>query len=614
MDGRLADVAYSTDRYSVDDNPYLSQYDHTYDGPWGRAYELYKKNTLTADTESGYERKDLDESFKLYREKFLALMDMEYQYKRGSLTASSKPDVEKPSALYLACFEDYKMGRLALDDILAWYNSYPGTHQQADAAFDKITPTQYTDNAAYVAKFDELKKQIRADSKVGSSIVLYAPMVETDSVEKAKYYLHEDVVGDLRAEMEAGRARQLAAYDALLKKYEAATAEEKVEMEADLAKAAERVAEDTWYRYAMEGYGPEMRLNGEWWANIIHVAGVDYGDTVVDDNGDTHVAIHLELDEYFNYTIRAGYSNAGRYVCMQDALCYVDSEYEYYYDELTGKLYYYSESGTAGKNISRGTSDYMFVLNGVKGISFTDLRFTGMDDDYLSHNDGCTSYPGTGADGKLKSALEIENHAYDRSVICLNSCYGIDILDCSFFELPVRAIFGRGVIENMTVEICSFVRLGSNAIHIGDGTAERNWKTGKNSVENMTVTNNYVHDVGRVYFPSAGIWIHYGRNLTAMRKRFGRTFVIYMQHILGQLTHNNLLDNNYVLNVRATDPKKQELEVYQEYIVEDRHIFERNTHYINGVDRIPVGVEDIIYAAGSYGNEGDPYALYDNNY
>ncbi len=758
VDGELADVAYSTDRYSTDDNIYLSKYDQEYDGPWGRAYDLYKSNMLKADSESGYEREDLDAAFEAYKVKFLALMDMERQFKKGTLTADSVPveklPTEKESAdVYLACFEEYKLTRLALAEMKEWHDDHPGTDAQKVSAFSSITPTHFPDHAGYVATFNAVKAQIKADNRVGAWSS-YMPMVETDSIEKARYYIHEDVVGDLRVEMEAGRKRQQAAFDALQKKYNAASAEEKAELEDDLALAAEKIADGSWYRYALEGYGPELRLNGQWWANIIHVAGVDYEDTVVDSNGDTHIAIYLELEEYVNYQLRAGYTNANRYVCMQDALCYVDSEGEYYYDELSGKLYYYSEDGTAGKSFARGTSDYMFILRGVKNVSFTGLIFTGMDDDYLSHGDGCTSYPGSGADGRVKSANEAENHAYDRSVILLDSCYGLDVYGCRFYDLPVRAIFGKGVLENITVDSCSFERLGSNAIHLGDATAERKWVTGKNHIEDLIITNNYMHDIGLVYFPSAAIWVHYGRNveltyntidtvswsgialgftysvvstepgetfcniynadisynfvrgymqnigdgggiyvtggnapndnteyfnfmhhnyvlfdngtgdglgnmvtglyfdgsasnwkcyenvvveqsygavagedygfdmededtekyLQALRKRYRGSYFIYMQHITGQITHNNLLDNNYILNVRATNPQQQHLEVYGTYIVADRNIIERNTHYVTDVNRIPAGAEDIIYSAGCVDHTGDPVILYDNNY
>ena len=102
--------------------------------------------------------------------------------------------------------------------------------------------------------------------------------------------------------------------------------------------------------------------------------------------------------------------------------------------------------------------------------------------------------------------------------------------------------------------------------------------------------------------------------LTRMRNRYSGTTFIYIQHITEQLTHNILCDNNYIINVRATDPAQQKKEVYKGYVVSDRNIVETNTRYVRGTDPLPVGAEDIIYAAGSYGHTGDPSVIWGNDY
>ena len=66
--------------------------------------------------------------------------------------------------------------------------------------------------------------------------------------------------------------------------------------------------------------------------------------------------------------------------------------------------------------------------------------------------------------------------------------------------------------------------------------------------------------------------------------------------------------------MRSTDPKKQHEEVYKTYIVKERNILEQNTRYVRGVDAIPAGGLDIIYAAGCYKMLGDAEMLWDNNY
>ena len=141
-----------------------------------------------------------------------------------------------------------------------------------------------------------------------------------------------------------------------------------------------------------------------------------------------------------------------------------------------------------------------------------------------------------------------------------------------------------------------------------DGAAS-NWKC----YENVVVEQSY----GAVAGEDQGFDLEDEEDaayLKALRNRYRGSTFIYMQHILGQITHNNLLDNNYILNVRATNPEKQKIEVYKTYIVAERNIVEQNTHYVTDIDRMPVGAEDIIYSAGADGHLGDPEILYGNDY
>jgi hypothetical protein len=100
----------------------------------------------------------------------------------------------------------------------------------------------------------------------------------------------------------------------------------------------------------------------------------------------------------------------------------------------------------------------------------------------------------------------------------------------------------------------------------------------------------------------------------ALRKRFNGTTFIYFQHIITQITHNITAQNNYILNVRATEPKKQEEEVFSTLVKSERNLFAEGTVYSNGVSRIPPSAEEIAYAAGCYGHYGDPSCLGGNDY
>ena len=102
--------------------------------------------------------------------------------------------------------------------------------------------------------------------------------------------------------------------------------------------------------------------------------------------------------------------------------------------------------------------------------------------------------------------------------------------------------------------------------------------------------------------------------VTKLRNRYNGTTFIYLQHIDNQWCYNILCDNNYIINVRSTTEAQLKKEVYKTYVDAQRNLSETNTHYVRGTDNIPLGAEDTIYSAGSYGHTGDPSVLWDNNY
>lgn len=755
VDGEMADLSYSGPRYSDDEEDhFVTAFERTHDGPWAVANQLFKAGLLTKDSASGYpaHRADLIASFENYKKHFLAFGEVEELHKtaegRGApLDIYASPaDTSDPE--YVSIFEDYKIWFVALDDLKAQDAATNALldYNGALANFRQFSPSAaYASYEGYKEEFIRIRDEIVALSTDSIRLDALAPTVKTTAQAEGKYYLNLDMIGDLSAAIAEGKAMNEAKYRPICEAYEKADAATKAEMQAEYEYAAARVDEYTWVRYALEGKGLEMHLAGQWWYNIVHATGVDYEDYTVANDGTIHVAVYLDLEEYKSFHVHKTYSMVGRYVHMKGSLDYVDSEGEYYYDETTGKLYYYSEDGVSDKVFGHGTSDNLFTFTAVKNVTLSDLEITGVDDNHLSHNHGCYGLGGVeGNNTKLYN---------DRGAIRLIDCYGLDVLNCNFHDLGNRAIFGEGKIENVYVEGCSFVRLGGGAIHFGAGDTHREWKYEVCYIEDVTITDNYVHDVGREYYADSAIWLHYGKDvkithntvdrasytaisvgwqfntpmwtpgaryhmynveiaynylasfmhetgdggaiyvsggnapkdwtenfnsihnnyvmmtkntgnglghmlvgiyfdgstsnwecyenviaefsygavtgedegfdlddpdtvehLAAMRRRYSGTTFIYLQHIIVQLTHNILCRDNYILNVRATEPKAQKHEVYKGYVVADRNIREENTRYVTDINRIPTGAEEIIYASGCYGYNGDPADLYDNNY
>ncbi len=754
VDGEMADLAYSGPRYSDDEEEhFLAAFERTHDGPWAVAQQLFKAGLLTKDSESGYpaHRADLIASFENYKKQFLAFGEIEALHKeaerREEILDIYVAPADTSDAEYVSCFEYYKLWFVALDDLKAQDAATNALldYNKALSNFRKFNPSEaYASYEGYKEEFIRIRDEIVALSATSIRLDALAPTVKTTAQAEGKYYLNIDMIGDLSAAIAEGKAMNEAKYRPICEAYERADEATKAKMQAEYEYAAARVDEYTWVRYALEGKGLEMHLAGQWWYNIVHATGVDYEDYTVANDGTTHVAVYLDLEEYKSFHVHKTYSMVGRYVHMKGSLDYVDSEGEYYYDETTGKLYYYSEDGVAGKTFGHGTSDNLFTFTAVKNVTLSDLEITGVDDNYLSHNHGCYGLGGVGTDTRLYN---------DRGAIRLLDCYGLTVLNCNFHDLGDRAIFGEGKLENIYVEGCSFSRLGGGAIHFGAGEAQREWNYERCYIEDVTITDNYVHDVAREYYADSAIWLHYGKDveithntvdrasytaisvgwtfntptwtpgaryhmynveiaynylsnfmhetgdggaiyvtggnapkdwtenfnsihnnyvmmtkntgnglghmlvgtyfdgstsnwecyenviaefsygavagenegfdlddpetveyLAAMRRRYSGTTFIYLQHIVVQITHNILCRDNYILNVRATEPEAQKQEVYKNYVVADRNLREENTRYVTDLNRIPAGAEDIIYASGSYGHNGNPEDLYDNNY
>jgi len=129
--------------------------------------------------------------------------------------------------------------------------------------------------------------------------------------------------------------------------------------------------------------------------------------------------------------------------------------------------------------------------------------------------------------------------------------------------------------------------------------------------QNVVVEQSYGAHAKETYYEDYGLDADTRDQL--VKRRNGSTF-IYIQHISSQLTYNILCENNYVLNVRETDPDKQLREVYKTYVVKSRNIKESGTRYIRDLNRIPSTVEGIIVSAGAYDYPGDPTVLYGNDY
>lgn len=758
-------------------------------------------------------RTDLIATFNEYKNKFLALLAMEALYEAGTLTVDT-PSPYTDEALS-ALFEDLKLHRIAWDDLAEQRYRDPFYNKDKNfGKYDPKASSDEAYVAKFYALRDEIYANWHMDSMdkylpivkqkayTDEGGVLYDDMRHI-----AKFYIDIDMIGDWREEIaygltllpakqEADIAAAYAVYEPKLaalneiaaqvtaKENERKAAEEAYKNAAEADKAAKKAALEAitealtdlraehvkaqnrvnnakktydsavsraneytdpfmQYRFALQHLQIEMHINSQWCFNITHLDGVDYDDTITALDGTTYVACYLNRAEYDCFQLPGGYSQAGRHLYLCNGVKFLDEENEFYYDEETGTIYYYTEKNPRNMTFEIPTNDYLFVLDHAEHITLSGLTFTGVDDYYLTEH-GISASLGT-----EEVSLDVSP---DRSALLIRWCDDLTVEDCNFLEIGGEAITARNRVENTLITGCTFEKIGSSAIRLGQHglnfqnilysdtegneyvTISDNYMNGiafeyhgspaiiMPANKNVTITGNTImntaysammigwgflsqtynkgehfnnyevdisynyitgfmqemgdggaiyvtngnarEDVGGyfnyihhnyilfsnttgnglghmmcgLYFDGSSSHWHAHENvvveqsygavlgedegfekedeayLAKLRKRYSGTTFAYTQHITDQETFHILYEENYFLNVRATQKDEQKKEIYKTYIVASRYIEERNTHYVNGIDVIPTAAEDIIYSAGCAKCPGDPYLLYDNNY
>ncbi|MBO5755801.1 MAG: right-handed parallel beta-helix repeat-containing protein [Clostridia bacterium] len=355
------------------------------------------------------------------------------------------------------------------------------------------------------------------------------PRVDPISINKR--YLDLEMVEGFRDEVSNGialaalRADALVAekqadYDALKAKYDAGDSVTKVAMQKALSeaetalenaksRAALMTGEYTKYRFALEHLGLELHITAQWCFNIIHISGIDYEDTIQHSDGSVHVAVYMNPEENAYFAINESYDTKNRYVYVKNHLSFVDEENEMFYDEATGRLYYYTARDPRTLTLDLPRADHMLVMDDVRNLSILDLKFTGTDDRFLSEN---------GVTGQLSNCDHrpgLWSGYPDRSAILIRYCDEVLIDNCTFYELAVDAIHANNFIEDMTISNCTFLNLGGTAMRIGPATRMGGVSYGDTYGNlRVRVEENYVNNVAMEYHGAPAMSMTFNKDCT----------------------------------------------------------------------------------------------------
>jgi parallel beta-helix repeat protein len=188
---------------------------------------------------------------------------------------------------------------------------------------------------------------------------------------------------------------------------------------------------------------------------------------------------------------------------VENALEFVDSPGEWYLNSRAGVLYYWPEPGediTKAEVIAPMLED-LVILKGTPEKPVRNLNFSGIEFAHTGWSIGTNGYADTQAAVAVHGDFRAE-YAQD-----------VKIENCTFSHLAGYGLeLGKGC-QRFSIIGNEFADLGAGGIRIGENVRPKS-----SAEENHThrVTDNDLHDMGRVYPPAVGILImHSGTNQIA---------------------------------------------------------------------------------------------------
>ena len=255
--------------------------------------------------------------------------------------------------------------------------------------------------------------------------------------------------------------------------------------------------------------GIELHIEVEWEYEIMHIDRID----ATDKDSEGRIAVYIDEGD-FNAVVKPNLPYVNRYYWLENALAFVDTPGEYYYDKAAGKLYYYPREGeTVGTcTYEYGTVEKVFAFDNVKNITLEGFTVTGTDNRYVETNG---YYDGSQAGGTSRGM-----HEYA-------AIYGIHVQNGTFYRMNIKNVAADGIqigggMKNIDVDSCKFTNIGASAVRLGNGNAK--WSD-TNCLDGGSINNNLLDNVA---------W--YFRQNVALYVTIAKDF---------QLTHNSIYNCSY---------------------------------------------------------------------
>ncbi len=277
-----------------------------------------------------------------------------------------------------------------------------------------------------------------------------------------------------------------------------------------LKTAGEYLSDETDERYTLKDSGLEFKMVVEWNFNIVHMSGVDYDDKIIK-NGVEYIALYMNEVEYAGFVSHTESHFKNRMTTMQFSYAYLDKNNEYYYDAVTGILYYCNEEGVDGKKFEYPTMQNMFYFTNVERMTISKVNFTGLDDRVVTEI-GFTGGQAS-SDNHFNDDLGINDIFPSRAAIYTDRVYDMVVESCTFHDLGCEGITHRMKAKNFTISDNVFRNIGSSAIRIGGSSSSTVAFNPNDGAENVLITNNLLDGIALYLFTSPALYMQYAKDI-----------------------------------------------------------------------------------------------------
>ncbi|MBQ8907630.1 MAG: right-handed parallel beta-helix repeat-containing protein [Clostridia bacterium] len=263
-------------------------------------------------------------------------------------------------------------------------------------------------------------------------------------------------------------------------------------------------------KLTLQGLGIELHCVAEWDYNILDLAGVDYQDVVYFDDTrhnktETLVAVHLDPEQYKEFEIPPNYKMSNRHVFVSNALEFMDTTGEYYYNVETGTLYYYSDSGIDEEIVfSYPTMDNMMIFHDAKNVTIADLTIWGVDDYTLTQIGLAAGQAGSNNTG----SKELGQTGFSRrAAIAFYDAYDSTVQDCYIHDIGGAALYFEGRTEGVTITGNEIEMIGDAGIRIRGHASANNEFSNRSGAYKVTVTHNYLHQIAQSIYNTPALYL-----------------------------------------------------------------------------------------------------------